>query len=183
MKWQDNTGKTEKLFQSPYDINRDVVVYSDDNYVLGQKDGEPYLEANGKKYSLSCHPYEPCTYIKNSGVLVSLIHNAFDPSVVLKSFAKGKTVNSISGKIYEAKELCEMLAFAANNLYDTDISYVEGAMAVEKLKAMGATGPESAVDIRTLGVRKISDRFSHSKKLTERVMYTEEGKIYVRIKK
>ena len=183
MKWQDNPSKTDTPFQPAHDFCRDVVVYSDDKYVLGQKDAEPYLTADGKVYSLSCHPYEPCTYIKNGGVLVSVIHNAFDPSVVLNAFAKGKTVDSISGKIYEAKEFCEMLTFAANNLYDTDISYVEGAMAVAKMKAMGAVTPESAVDVRELGVRKISDRFSHSKKLDERVMYTEEGKVYVRIKK
>ena len=183
MKWQDNTGKTDTLFQPTHDICGDVVVYSDDRYVLGQKDGEPYFVADGKMYSLSCHPYEPCTCIKNGGVLVAVIHNAFDPSAVLKAFAKGKTVDSISSKVYEAKEFCEMLAFAANNLYDTDISYVEGAMAVERLKAMGAVTPETAVDVRELGVRKISDRFSHSKKLDGRVMYTEEGMVYVRIKK
>ena len=183
MKWQDNSGKTDTPFQHCHDICRDVVVYSDDKFVLGQRNGEPYLEADGKKYSLSCHPYEPCMYIKSNGVLVAVINNAFDPSVVLKAFAKGKTVDSISGKVYEAEDFCEMLAFAANNLYDTDISYVEGAIAAEKLKVMGATGPETAVDVRELGVRKISDRFSHSKKLDERFMYTEEGKVYVRIKR
>ena len=159
-----------------------MVVYRDDRYVLGQTAGGPYLEADGKVYSLSCHPGEPCTYIKSNGAPVAVIHNAFDPSVALQAFAKGKTVNSVSGRVYEAKEFCEMLAFAASRFYDTDISYVEGALAVEKLKTMGATDPETAVDIRELGVRKISDRFSRSRKLTERIMYTEDGKVYVRIK-
>ena len=183
MKWQDSTDKTATSFQPSYDIHMDMVAYRDDHYVLGQKGGKPFLAADGKVYSLSCHPYEPCTYIRDGGTLVAIIHNAFDPVAVLEAFAKGKAVISISGKAYKGKEFCEMLAFAANNLYDTDIGYVEGAMAVEKLKAMGATGPETAVDVKELGVRKISDRFSHSKKLTERVMYTEEGKVFVRIKK
>ena len=163
-------------------FHTDVVVYQDDHYVLGQKDGKPFFVTNGKIYLLSCHPYEPCIYIKNDGVLVTVIHNAFDPSDVLKKFAKGNTVNSISGKEYEAKEFCEMLDFAATKHFDTDISYVEGAMAVEKMKAMGATDPETAVDIKDLGVRLISNRFSHSRKLTERVMYRPDGKVYLQIK-
>ena len=183
LKWQDSTNITATSFQPSHDIQVDVVAYRDDHYVLGQKSGKPILSVDGKIYLLSCHPYEPCTYIKDNGVLVAVIHNAFDPIVVLKAFAKGNTVDSISGKVYEPKEFCEMLAFVANNLYDTDISYVEGAMAVEKLKTMGATSPETAVDVKDLGVRAISDRFSHSKKLTERVMYTEDGKVYVRINK
>ncbi len=163
-------------------LQANVVVYRDDRYVLGEKDGKPFFMANGTIYSLSCHPYEPCTYIKNDGALIAVIHNAFDPSAVLKAFAKGKTVNSISGKEYEAKEFCEMLDFAATKHFDTDISYVEGAMAVEKMKAMGATDPETAVDIKDLGVRLISNRFSHSRKLTERVMYRPDGKVYLQIK-
>ena len=50
-----------------------------------------------------------------------------------------------------------------------------------KLKESGATSPETAIDVTSLGVRSISDRFSHSKRRKERVMYTEEGKVYVRI--
>ena len=164
-------------------FHTDVVVYRDDRYVLGQNDGKPFFMANGKIYSLSCHPYEPCLYIKTDRVLVAVIHNAFDPFDVLKAFAKGTAVDSISGKVYEAKEFCEMLAFVINKLYDTDISYVEGAMAVEKLKAMGATDSETAVDVKDLGIRTISDRFSHSRKLTERVMYRPDGKVYLLIKK
>ena len=164
-------------------FHADAVVYRDDSYVLGEKDGKPFFAVNGKIYSLSCHPYEPCTYIKNDGVSVAVIHNAFDPFDVLKAFAKGTAVDSISGKVYEAKEFCEMLAFVINKLYDTDISYVEGAMAVEKLKEMNATDPETAVDVKDLGVRVISDRFSPSRKLTERVMYRPDGKVYLRIKK
>ena len=159
--------------------NRDATVYRDNCHVLGRKDGKPFFTAGGKTYYLSCHPYEPCTYIRDGGTLVSVIHKAFDPDSVMKAFAKGNTVDSITGKVYDAKEFCEMLAFAVNKHYDTDIGYVEGAMAVEKLKALGATSPETAVDVKYLGVRTISDRFSHSRKLTARVMYTGDGKAYL----
>lgn len=162
--------------------NKDIPVYQDERYTLGQKDNCPYLTVEGKTYQLSCHPYGPCMYIKDGDRLVSTIHNAFDPENVLEAFAKGNFISSISGKAYDAKAFCLMIEFAAGHLYDTDISYVEGALAVEKLKGMGATSPDTAVDINALGVRNISDRFSHSKKLTERVMYTENGKAYVRIK-
>ena len=161
----------------------DVIVYQDKRYTLGQKDNHPFLAVDGRIYQLSSHPYEPCTFIKDGDKLISAIHNAFNLPDALKTFAKGNTVTLISGKAYDAKAFCTLVEFAAERLYDTDISYVEGALAVEKLKEMKALSPETAVDVRTLGVRTISDRFSHSKKLAERVLYTEDGKAYVRIKK
>ena len=161
--------------------DKDIIVYQDERYMLGQTDTSPYLTADGKTYLLSFHPYEPCTYIRDGERLVAVIHNAFNPLDVMEAFAKGKTVTSISGKVYDAKAFCVMIEFAASYLYDTDISYVEGALAVKKLKESGATSPETAIDVTSLGVRSISDRFSHSKKRKERVMYSEEGKVYVRI--
>ena len=157
-------------------------VFCDEHYSLGMKDGKPYFTADGKYYELSCQPYEPCLHIKDEGGTIAYIHNAFDPYYVIEAFYLGNTVEAITGKIYGPKEFCEMLAYAAGYLSDTDISYVEGAVAVEKLKALGANCPQNAVFCAELGVRAISDRFSHSKKREERVMYTEDGKVYVRIK-
>ena len=157
------------------------LVYKDDEYALGQVDGIPCLVAGGHRFRLTCHPYEPCMYIRDRERLVAVIHNAFNPLDLMEAFAKGKTVTSISGKVYDAKAFCVTIEYAASYLYDTDISYVEGALAVKKLKESGATSPETAIDVTSLGVRSISDRFSHSKKRKERVMYTEEGKVYVRI--
>ena len=161
--------------------DKDIIVYQDERYTLGQKDTSPYFTADGKTYLLSCHPYEPCMYIRDRERLVAVIHNAFNPLDLMEAFAKGKTVTSISGKVYDVKAFCVTIEYAASYLYDTDISYVEGALAVKKLKESGATSPETAIDVTSLGVRSISDRFSHSKKRKERVMYTEEGKVYVRI--
>ena len=111
-----------------------------------------------------------------------MIHNAFDPDHVIDAFAKGENVGSITGKSYNAKEFCRMIEYAVDDLYDTDIAYVEGAIAVEKLKFLGATSPERAVDLKTLDVNSINERFSHSKKLDACVMYTENGKVYLKIK-
>jgi len=108
--------------------DKEAVVYRDDSFILGRNEEYPYLIVKGREYELSCHPYEPCTYIKDRGELVSVIHNAFDPDCVLDSFAKGENVESITGKVYNAKEFCRMIEYAADHLYDTDISYVEGAI-------------------------------------------------------
>ncbi len=173
-----------KRYDLQNERDRDVEIYNDGRYSLGQKGGAPYLKVGEKVYLIGCHPYEPCTVLKSEdGAELAFIHNAFEPFSVLKSFAEGKTVSSISGKDYSPLDFCKTLEYAAEYLFDTDISYVEGALAVEKLKELGATSPEKAVLLKDIGVRMISDRFSHSKKLSERVMYTNDGKAYVRIKK
>ena len=153
----------------------------DARFALGIKDGQAYLEADGKTYFLSCHPYEPCTYISDARGTVTVVHDAFDPASVLEVFTRGQTVESVTGSRYDPQAFCEMLAFAAAHFSDTDIGYVEGAMAVERLKAMGATSPETAAELSRVGVRTISDRFSRGKKRAERVLYTQDGKAYVRI--
>ena len=56
------------------------------------------------------------------------------------------------------------------------------AVALEGLKALGALSPETAVRPEAVGIRKIGDAFSHSKKRKERVMETADGRVYVRIK-
>ena len=114
-----------------------MIVYKDERYTLGLKDKDPYLKVDGKIYQLSCHPYEPCTYIKEGERLVSVIHNAFDPTYIIEAFSKGEAVTSISGKLYDAKSFCTLIAFAADSLYNTDISYAEGALAVKAPKESG----------------------------------------------
>ena len=118
-------------------LNKDMIVYKDERYTLELKDKDPYLTVGGKTYQLSCHPYEPCTYIREGERLVSVIHNAFDTSYVIEAFSKGETVTSISGKLYDAESFCTLIAFAADSLYDTDISYAESALAVKELKESG----------------------------------------------
>ena len=109
------------------------------------------------------------------------MHNAFTVEDI-RALAKGGTIAAVTGSEYDVGRLCRLLAFAAKNCPDCDIGYAEGAVALEGLKALGALSPETAVRPEAVGVRKISDAFSHSKKRRERVMVTEEGKVYVRIK-
>ena len=99
-------------FVPPWDRRKAVVVYEDGRYTLGQKEGEPYLLAEGKKYRLSCHPYEPCLYITGEDGFQTTVHNAFDPFDVLEAAHRGETITSITGREYTAKDFCDMVSFA-----------------------------------------------------------------------
>ena len=100
-------------FVPPWDRRKTAVVYADGRYTLGQKDGEPYLIAEGKKYKLSCHPYEPCLYITGEDGFLTTVHNAFDPFDVLAAAHRGETITAITGREYTAKDFCDMVSFAA----------------------------------------------------------------------
>ena len=165
-----------------WNIHFNMIVYMDDKYTLVQERERVLFISKGKCYRLSCHPYEPCTYIDLGKGAMIFIHNAFDPFSVVEAFVAGKNVTSITSKVYDGRQFCEMLDFMIEHYSDTDISYLEGAIAVRKMKELGAISPEKAVDVQSLGVRKISDSFSHSRKLDERVMYTADGKAYLKIR-
>ena len=159
----------------------ETVLYREEGLALTEEDGELFLHVGAEVYRLSCHHYEPCTYVYRGGELLSAVHNAFTTEEI-RSLARGGMACSIPGNEYDIARLCRLLAFAAEHCPDCDIGYAEGAAALEALKAMGALSPETAVSPSAVGVRKISDAFSHSKRRKERVMVTEEGKVYVRIK-
>lgn len=89
------------------------VVYRDNHYTLGWKDGLPYLRADGKMYWLSCSPHEPCLYITAPDGDRMELHYAFDPSDVLRDFARGRTVTSITGREYSPRDFCALVASAA----------------------------------------------------------------------
>ncbi len=72
-----------------------------------------------------------------------------------------------------------LLAFAVRLRPNVDISYLEGRMAVESLKEAGACGPEKAVHTGDIGYRTIPASMSRSKRLSERVVYTEDGRAYL----
>ena len=156
-------------------------LYREEGLALTEEDGTLSLHANGESYRLSCHPYEPCTRLYRGESLCAAIHNAFTAEEI-RALAKGGAIVAVTGSEYDVGRLCRLLAFAAENCPDCDIGYAEGAVALEGLKALGALSPETAVSPSAVGVRRISDAFSHSKKRKERVMITEEGKVYVRIK-
>ena len=105
-----------KEFTPPWDIHKALVVYRDERYTLGQQADRPYLIANGEKYILSCHPYDPCLFIDAGQGSKTAVHNAFDPFVVLECFHDGRMITSITGFEYDAKDFCQMVEYAAGKL-------------------------------------------------------------------
>lgn len=89
------------------------LVYKDDEYELGQMDGIPCLVAGGRRFKLTCHPYEPCLYITDEAGRMTIVHNSFDPSVVLELVHEGRTLRSITGRCYGARDFCRMVEYAA----------------------------------------------------------------------
>lgn len=118
----------------PWDANADVVVYSDDRYTLGQKDGFPYFVAEGKRYFLKCHPYEPCLYITDENGFMTTVHNAFDPRDVIEMFYKGKTVTSITGREYSPIDFCKVVEYAAG-MFEIGINTAETILGDKEKKA------------------------------------------------
>ena len=76
------------------------------------KDTRPYLRLDGEEYTLSCHPYEPCTYIRKNSRVVITIHNAFEIYGAYDTLAEGGEVESISGRRYDAPRFSALLAAA-----------------------------------------------------------------------
>ena len=105
-------------------MNKNLSVYSDDRYVLGEEEGLPYIIIDGKRYKLTCHPYEPCLYITDESGAMTAVHNAFDPDSVVKTFSRGKTVTSITGREYDPKDFCRMVEYTAD-MVDIQIDYAE----------------------------------------------------------
>lgn len=118
-------------FIPPWDVHKDAVVYRDGFYTLGQQNGLPYLIANGKRLTLTCHPYEPCLYITEENGCKTAVHNAFDPFDVLKAFDKGITVTSITGREYGALDFCRMVEYAAG-MTDIGINDAEAVLGFDK---------------------------------------------------
>ncbi len=111
------TFRTEDLHRSTEcetTTGDDDVIYRDDHYELGRLNGVPYLRVDGRRFVLSSHPYEPCLYIaEGNGLIQTSVHNAFDPLHVLEAFRAGRTVTSITGFEYDARDFCRMVAYAS----------------------------------------------------------------------
>ena len=103
---------------------KDKCVHTDERYTLGRQDDCYYLIADGERYVLTCHPYEPCLYITDQSGSMTAVHNAFDPSSVLAAFARGETVTSITGREYDAPDFCRMVEYAAGQ-YNIQIDEAE----------------------------------------------------------
>lgn len=157
-------------------------LYREEALALTEEEGELFLRTGGEVYRLGEHPYDLSTRLYRGEALRALIRNAFTLGQLRSLAEKGGTAEAATGSRYDIGRVCRLLAFAAANCPDCDISYAEGAVALEELKRLGALSPETAVKPEAAGVRRISDVFSHSRRRTERIMTTEDGRVYVRIK-
>ncbi len=127
-----------------WNTDGEIVVYSDDRYVLGQRNRAAYITVCGKTYTLTCHPYEPCLYISDESGARTFVHNAFDPLVLLELFYEGKTVKSISGLEYDARDFCRMVEYSCGK-GDISISDAEKVFG-DREKEKTAQKPERTFD-------------------------------------
>ncbi len=106
-----------------------LTVYKDHRFTLGREQGEAVLTADGRRYKLGCHPYEPCLYITDETGACTAVHNAFDPLYVLEAFYGGEKVTSVTGRTYTAREFCRMVSYAAGrgdiNIDDAERAFGE----------------------------------------------------------
>lgn len=120
---------------------KNIEVYRDERYVLGRQDDSIFLIANGEKYTLTCHPYEPCLYITDKSGNLTAVHNAFDPSSVLYAFSKGESITSITGTEYDALDFCKMVEYA-QGLYNIQIDEAERVFGDRKKNKNPQSEPE-----------------------------------------
>ena len=120
------------------------LVYKDDEYELGQMDGIPCLVASGRRFRLTCHPYEPCLYITDEAGKMTIVHNSFNPSVVLELLHEGRTLSSITGRRYGARDFCRMVEYAAGK-GELGIDDAEKVFDVDKGKVFGTRESECSL--------------------------------------
>lgn len=159
------------------------VYYQTDNTLLWQDGDELRLQYEASVYLIDASPQEPCTYLWRDGSLHSVIHSAFSLQEILELAQNGGTITAITGCSYDLKRLCRLLAYAAEHPGNYPLDVPEGKLAVLDMKQQNAYSPETAVTLQSLGVRKLSREFSHSRKLSERVVQTSDGRVYLQIKK
>ena len=83
------------------------VLYKDNEFELVIDDTGLHLCINDERYELSCHSYEPCTYIKTKdGAINIVIHEAFDFGTMISNSGEW-ILNSFS-----PLQLCEALKTA-----------------------------------------------------------------------
>ena len=130
--------------------NDSFEVYRDGRFVLGAENGTPYLLAEGKRYTLSCYPYEPCLDIRDGNGTLTVVHNAFDPDGVLDAFRDGRTVTSLTGLVYTARDFCRMVEYAAGSvdigIDDAERVFGGGRNKTESSPHGGGTSPLTVTD-------------------------------------
>lgn len=93
---------------------KNFVAYSDERYTLGVENDTPYIIIENERYTFSCHPFEPCLYIKSENGFTTALHNSFEPFYLTDAFRDGKTVTSITGFKYTARDFCDLVDYVKN---------------------------------------------------------------------
>ena len=96
---------------------RDVrPVHVEAGLLLAIVDGEAWLVERTERWRLSCHPCEPCTYIRpagdDNGLIV--IHNAFSIPEALEALAAKTAVVSITGRSWAGAGFCRVVLAAVH---------------------------------------------------------------------
>ncbi len=92
---------------------------------IDDKDNVFFVE-NNNKYSVTCHPYEPCIYLKKDDKIVAIIHNSFTTEEIIGVSRGEYKVTAVSGKEYDLDGITNLFSCVINNsIYEADISYVE----------------------------------------------------------
>ena len=106
------TGESSAVYAEEIRKNT-VVFYRDERYLLYIENGVPCLTAAGERLALSCHPYEPCLYIRGENGSFAIVRQAFDPAAALERFRSGEKITSATGREYDARDFCRMVEYAA----------------------------------------------------------------------
>ncbi len=77
-----------------------------------QADDSLHFICAGEDYTLTSHPYEPCTYIKQEDEICVTVHNAFDVWRAFQTLEEGGTVSGLTGQKYDAAGFCALLKTA-----------------------------------------------------------------------
>ena len=157
-----------------------AVIYRDDICTLEISAGQPYFIRGSQRYQLSSHGYEPCTYLIDDDGHCTTIHNAFEISDCLQAFVSGRTLEAITGTMYDAAAFCRLLNQAAEFASGSslDIDYLESLQVVAQVRAHGAISKETARTPAELGIKgtKYLNQLLHAKKLGK----TPDGRYYAR---
>ena len=82
---------------------------------LIMEDTAVWFVYHGEKYFISCHPYEPCLYLKQGDKYALTLHNAFTQEEIIKVFRAGQRLRAIDGTTYDEAEFCKVLAGALDH--------------------------------------------------------------------
>ena len=100
-------------------------------------DGTLHFISSGTDYTLTSHPYEPCTYIRQENEIRVTIHNAFDVWNAFQQLAEGGTVSGIILQAYDAAGFCALLKAALDGgRAEYDLDEVETLLGESRFRKM-----------------------------------------------